>query len=427
MQKQYVAHKFRLKPDKDQAKILTDWCHTNRYIWNFFLNANKEKHANEKKFIFYHEMAVAIPGLKKQTGNDFLKEPPSQSLQGICQRLETALKRVWQTNNGFPHFKSKKRGDLPSIQIPQSNNQIQWTKQQVKIPKLGWVRWAKHRPLAGKLVSTTTKYEGDHWWVVCLCETTKQTRIGPTDVVGIDLGLKDWIVTSDGEVFNLHPGLLEKEDKVKSEQRKLSKKAKGNNRTKQRRKLQIAYARVRYTRNDNAHKASAAIAKQYSCVAIEDLNIKGMMKNHCLARRIAQVSWGQLINYLSYKTEVKKVNRWYPSSKTCSSCGHKQPMPLDVRIFRCENCQFEIDRDLNAAINIKQITFGQHAAQTACLDSSAIEISTFGTKENHACGDTNTGEEIRSSSRHVSLKQEKGEARSSGSFGLEAYASLARR
>jgi hypothetical protein len=100
---------------------------------------------------------------------------------------------------------------------------------------------------------------------------------------------------------------------------------------------------------------------------------------------------------------------------------------FSITRFRCENCQFEIDRDLNAAINIKQITFGQHAAQTACLDSSAIEISTFGTKENHACGDTNTGEEIRSSSRHVSLKQEKGEARSSGSFGLEAYASLARR
>jgi putative transposase len=406
MQKQYIAHKFRLKPDIDQEKILTDWCHINRYVWNYFLSANKDKYAEVKKFIFYHEMAVSIPGLKKQY--EFLKEPPSQSLQGICQRLETALKRVWQAGNGFPHFKSKKRGDLPSIQIPQSNNQIQWFKQQVKIPKLGWVRWVKHRPLAGKLVSTTTKYEGGHWWVVVLCEVEKQVRLRSTDVVGIDLGLKDWIVTSDGEVFNLHPGLLEKEDKVKSEQRKLSKKAKGSsNRTKQRKKLQVAHMKVRFARNDNAHKASAAIAKQYSCVAVEDLNIKGMMKNHCLARKIAQVSWGQLVNYLSYKTEVKKISRWYPSTKTCSACAHKQPMPLNVRIFRCESCGYKINRDLNAAINIKNITFG--------------------TKGNYACRDINTGEEIRSSSRHVSLKQEKGEARSSGSFGLEAYASLARR
>jgi putative transposase len=406
MQKHYLAHKFRLNPTIEQAVILTDWCHTNRYVWNHFLSANKQKHANEKKFIFYHEMAVGIPKLKKE--HDFLKAPPSQSLQGICQRLESAIKRVWQTGNGFPHFKSKKRGDLPSIQIPQSNNQIQWHKQQVKIPKLGWVRWAKHRKLSGKLVSTTTKYEGGHWWLIALCETKKQERPTGTDVVGIDLGLKDWIVTSDGEVFNLHPNLLDKEKQVKKEQRVLSKKQKDSkNRAKQRKKLQIANAKVRYARNDNAHKASAAIAKQYSGVGLEDLNIKGMMKNHCLARKIAQASWGQLKTFLSYKTNVKLADRWFPSTKTCSRCGHKQPMPPDVRIFRCESCYFEINRDLNSAINIKQITFG--------------------TKENHACGDTNTGEEIRSSSRHVSLKQEKGEARSPGSFGLEAYASLARR
>jgi putative transposase len=386
MSKHYVAHKFRLKPTEEQAETLESWCHINRFVWNHFLSLNQNTYSETKKFVFYHQMATSIPKLKKEL--QFLKEPPSQSLQGICQRLESAIKRVWQTKAGFPHFKSKKKGDLPSIQIPQSSNQIQWDKNSVKIPKLGKVRWKKHRPLAGKLISTTTKYEGGHWWIVVLCEVSKPVRLIGTDVGGIDLGLKDWVVTSDGEVFDIHPSLLKREELVKKAQRNLSNKVKGsNNRTKQRRKLQRAHMKVRFARNDNAHKVSAAIAKQYSCVAVEDLDIKGMMKNHHLARRIAQVSWGQLKSYLNYKTNVKLVNRWYPSSKTCSRCGHVQKMPLQIRTFECDGCKFSIDRDWNAAINLKNITFG--------------------TKENYACGDTSVGGSGIHDSRYVSQKQEK--------------------
>jgi putative transposase len=403
MSKQYLTHKFKLKPNKEQALVLESWCHTNRFIWNHFLAANKSRYEETKKFIFYHEMATSIPLLKKE--HDFLKEPPSQSLQSICQRLDGAIKRIWQTNSGFPRFKSKKRGDLPSISIPQTGNQIQWNKNQIKIPKLGWVKWKKHRKLSGKLVSTTTKYESGHWWIIVLCESNKTKKEIGTDVVGIDLGLKTWITTSDGEIFDIHPKLLQKEEKVKKEQRKLSRKQKGANRNKQRNKLQRAFKKVRNARNDNAHKASNSIAKNYSCVAIEDLNIKGMMKNKNLARRIAQVSWGQVKTYLTYKTNVKLVNRWYPSSKTCSSCGNKQNMPLNIRIYKCVNCGFEIDRDLNAAINIKQITFG--------------------TKENYACGDTNVGDLAYDESRYVSLKQEKIETDiACDIFGLDAANSL---
>jgi putative transposase len=408
MSKHYVAHKFRLKPTKEQAQVLESWCHINRFVWNHFLSSNQIKYQENKKFIFYYEMATSIPDLKKTF--EFLKQPPSQSLQGICQRLESAIKRVFQTKAGFPHFKSKKRGDLPSIQIPQSSNQIQWDKNSIKIPKLGKVKWKKHRSLAGKLISTTTKYEGGHWWIIVLCETKKSTRLVGTDVAGIDLGLKDWVVTSDGEIFDIHPSLIKREEQVKKAQRQLSKKDKGsNNRTKQRTKLQRAHMKVRFARNDNAHKASAAIAKQYSCVAVEDLNIKGMMQNRHLARRIAQVSWGQLKSYLNYKTNVKLVNRWYPSSKTCSRCGHKQNMPLQIRTFECDGCGLVIDRDWNAAINLKNITFG--------------------TKENHACGDTAVGDMVRNMSRDVSQKQEKFKASLDSNierFGLEAHGSLAR-
>ena len=386
MSKSYLAHKYRLKPTKEQALVLKSWSDINRYVWNHFLAANQSRYQEEKKFIFYHEMATSIPALKKE--HEFLKEPPSQSLQGICQRLESAIKRVWQTGKGFPHYKSKKRGDLPSIQIPQSSNQIKWTKTHIQLPKIGKVKWAKHRPLGGKLISTTTKYEGGHWWVVCLCEMDKPLKSNGTEAVGLDLGLKDWIVTSDGDVFDLHPYLLEKEEQVKKQQRQLAKKTKGsNNRSKQKTKLRRSWAKLRFARNDNAHKASREIANQYGFVAMEDLNIKGMMKNRCLARRVAQVSWGQMKSLLSYKTEVKLVDRWYPSSKTCSCCGAIKPMPLNIRTYECDSCGLVLERDLNAAINLRNITFG--------------------TKENYACGDTSIGDLAIDEFRCVSMKQEK--------------------
>ena len=383
MNKQYVSHRFRLKPTKEQISVLESWCHTNRFIWNYFLAANKTKYESDKKFIFYHEMATSIPSLKKEY--IFLKEPPAQSLQGICQRLESSIKRVWQTKSGFPYFKSKKNGDMPSIHIPQSRKTIQWNKKNINLPKIGWIKWAKHCPLKGKLISTTTKYEGGHWWTIVLVETNKQKQSIGDNVVGIDLGLKDWVVTSDGEIFDIHPNLKEKEERVIKEQKILSKKTKGSkNRTKQKIILQKAHYKVRCARTDNAHKVSAAIAKQYSCVAMEDLNIKGMMKNHHLARKIQQVSWGQLKTYLTYKTNVKLVDRWYPSSQLCSSCENKQKMPLNIRTYECNSCGVSINRDLNAAINIRN--------------------TTFGTK---VCGDISIGLDGMSSGRYVSLNQEK--------------------
>src|ERR1039457_404580 len=168
MSKSYISHTFRLKPTKEQIHVLESWCHTNRFVWNHFLAANKTKYEIEKKFIFYHEMATSIPFLKKEYL--FLKEPPSQSLQGICQRLESSIKRIWQTKAGFPRFKSKKNDDMPSIQIPQTGIQIKWNKKQINLPKIGWIKWIKHCSLKGKLISTTTKYEGGHWWTVVLVE-----------------------------------------------------------------------------------------------------------------------------------------------------------------------------------------------------------------------------------------------------------------
>lgn len=194
----------------------------------------------------------------------------------------------------------------------------------------------------------------------------------------------------------------------------MSRKTKGSkNRAKARQKLNRAHYRVRCARMDNIHKTSSTIAKYYSYVALEDLNIKGMMRNHCLARRIAQVSWGQLRTCLSYKTTVVLVDRWYPSSKTCSRCGHIQPMPLSIRTFNCEVCGFSLNRDANAAINLRDWM---------------IRKCTTGAVGTHACGDTAIGESAYDGSRCVSRKQEKVTAFSDHvrGFGLDARASLGR-
>jgi putative transposase len=385
MQKYFVAHKYRLKPTQEQALVLEQWSHINRWTWNHFLAHNCWKYEFEKKFEFYNQMANMLPALKQE--HEFLKQPPAHALQSIVQRLETAITRVWKLGAGFPRFKSRKNGDLPSSHIPQVNKMIKWTKKEIQVPKLGWIKWAKHRPLRGRLVAITLKYEAGHWWCVVLCQTNKPIKSTDGESVGIDLGLNNWITLSDGTTFDIHPFLMEKEQEVKRQQRVLSKKTKGsNNRTKQKKKLQRAHFKVRSTRNDQAHKVSNAIAKQYTYVAMEDLNIKGMMRNRHLARRIAQVSWGQLKNFLSCKAEVSLVDRFYPSTKTCSCCGHIQDMPLDKRIFDCEKCDLVLGRDVNAAINIR---------------------NRAGTARINACRDTSTGDEVRSSSRQVSLKQEK--------------------
>lgn len=389
MSKQYVARKFRLKPTPEQAEVLTEWCHINRFVWNYFLGLNQSTYAETKKFVFFYDMCKALPALKKE--HPFVKQAQSQAVQVMCQRLESAIKGVWQKGNGFPKFKSKKRGDLPSIRIPQCQGQLKWDKTSIQIPKLGRVKWKKHRSLDGKLVNITLSYDGGFWWCVCLVETNKAK---PTegDVVGIDLGLTDWVVTSDGELFDIHPKLEAKEQQVIKAQRQMSRKQRDSkNRAKSKKKLNRAHYRVRCARMDNAHKTSAAIAKQYAHVGLEDLNIKGMMKNRHLARKIAQVSWGQLRSQLEYKTNIHLVDRWFPSSKTCSRCGHVQPMPLQIRTFSCERCGFEMNRDANAAINIRNYV---------------VRNCTTGTVGSHACGDAAIGDEAYDSSRCASLKQE---------------------
>ena len=414
------AFKFRLKPNQEQETKLRQIGGGCRWLWNQMLVNNQVKYNQSKKFIFGHEMCVSLPELKKQ--HVWLSDLPSQTLQQRCWDLNNALERRFKSGFGFPRFK-RKDDNADTFRIPNSPVCIKTNKKQIKIPKLGWIDWKRHRPLQGTLKSITIKQDGNNWYVICLCDDGKPTEITEAnefDVIGIDVGLKTFAVTSDGEIFESGKPNTKR---LKKYQRKLSRNYELNKKnqikqSKRRNRIRLlvkkSYSQIKNQRYDFHQKASRQIANATSFAGMENLNIKGMMKNHCLADKIGQSGWRQFRDMLSYKLAAKGgkvllVDRFYPSSKTCNVCGHKQDMPLHVRTFECGSCGVVLDRDINAALNLK---------------SWAIkEINRMGTIRIYAQGDTAGGAANMEVASHVSSNCEKFGA----DFGAEAAASLVRR
>jgi len=372
--------KFRLYlTEKWKAQLLQHGGNT-RFLWNYLLKENIDYHKETKKFKFFYEMEMSLPKLKKEKEYDFLRQSYSQSLQTVTRQLDGALRDSFKKKKGFPKFKKKRDND--SFTCPQG-----WKLKKgiVYIPKIGWMRWRKSRNLQGKPKYITISQDGDRWYCSVACEVNIQERKKKTDnLVGIDLGLKEFATLSDGTVVSNPKHLKKYGDKLSREQRRLSRKQKkSNNRNKQRKKVRRVHQKIRDTRSDFLHKITSDMIAKCNGVVVEDLNVKGMMKNHHLAKSIADVSWSEFVRQLEYKAlwnnkYFVKIGRFEPTSKTCSKCGHIQDMPLDKRVYNCEVCDLVLDRDLNAAINIRRL----------------------GASQINACGD----EELSSS-----LKQEKEE------------------
>lgn len=368
------------------------------------LELNKARYEAEHKFVFKNDMVASLPALKKQ--HPWLSDLPSQALQQRCWDLDTAMKRCFKAGFGFPRFK-RKDDETDTFRLSQTNEHIKITRDAIKIPKLGWIKWKRHRPIKGRLISITVKQEGEHWFVICLCdmgEVAAQISVCEDDITGIDLGLSHFAVTSDGEIFDVAKPDLKR---IKKAQRKFSridvqnKKHQINRskrRCKQKRILARLHAKIRYQRSDFHHKTSREIANLYVYAGMEDLNIKGMMKNHCLASAIAHAGWNQFRGMVGYKLaarggKVLLVDRFHPSTKCRSSCGHKQDMPLNQRVFDCESCGLVMDRDANAAINLRLWVIR--------------EMHRAGIVRIYARGDTAIGDTAIDVSRCVSLKREK--------------------
>jgi putative transposase len=301
--------------------------------------------------------------MKNTEETAWLGEVHSQVLQQALKDLQAAYENFFRRvkcgeSPGFPRF--KKKGQKDAFRYPQG---VKAESGRVFLPKIGWVKYRDSRPVEGKILQATIKREGEHWFVSLACEielpNPASVPVTKKRAVGIDVGLKSFAVLSDGtEIKN--PRILKSAlAKLKRAQRLLSRKTKrSNNWKKQLAKVVKLHIQVKNARKDFAHKASSAIVKNHDVIAVEDLNIKGMVKNRHLSRAISDVGWGLFLDMLKYKAawvgkHFVKIGRFEATSKTCSTCREKKAMPLFVRTYECGDCGTVLDRDWNASLNIR--------------------------------------------------------------------------
>lgn len=312
----------------------------------------------------YNACANDLKYLKKE--KEWLKEVDSISLQQSLKDLDVAYQNFFRRVKngdkqvGFPKFKSKKN-PKQSYRTQNVNNNISIDGNKIKLPKLGLVRFTNSRSFDGKIKNCTiSKTKTNKYFLSVLVEEEIEELPRNNNAIGIDLGLKDFLVTSDGEIVE-NPRILNKyERKLVKLQRQLAKKQKGSNRyKKQALKIAKLHEKIRNTRTDFLHKLSSRIIKENQLIISEDLNVKGMIQNKHLAKSISDVSWSSFCRMLEYKANwygrtYHKINPWYASSQTCNVCGYKNVdiKDLNIRQWICPQCNTKHDRDNNAAINI---------------------------------------------------------------------------
>ena len=350
------TYKYRLYPTKKQIQKL-DWTLDKcRILYNSCLLDKKNRYEQTGKGLSRIGQQKILTADKERI--EFLNDIHSQVLQNVLFRVERAFQNFFRRvkageKAGYPRFKGEGRYD--SFTYPQSGFEI--ADNGFKLSKIGTVKIKLHRQPEGNIKTCTIKKEIDKWYACFSVEYEPIKKPIPTKSIGIDMGIKSFAVLSDGEVIENPKYLRKAEKKLISKQRRHSKKKKGShNRKKARIKLAKLHCKVRNQRYDFHHKISRKIVDTYGYIAVEDLNIKGMVKTHHLAKSISDAGWGQFLNYLTYKAEeagckVEKVFPYY-TSINCSVCGNSVPKTLAQRIHRCPFCNTAIDRDLNAAQNI---------------------------------------------------------------------------
>lgn len=356
------AYKYRLNPNEKQRIFFNKSFGCVRYIYNWGLNLRKEAYRKDGTKISWVDICKQMTDLKKREETCWLNEVSNQSLQSSIRNMDSAFTRFFRENKGFPKFKSKK--GKQSFQFVEQVR-IDFSNHKVKLPKIGWVNFYKNRIFTGKIGTVTISMSptGKYYMSIIVddgLDLPMKEPIKHETTVGIDMGIKDLAILSNGQVFR-NPKYLEKSEKrLKMLQRRLSKKQKGSKRQEKARKaVAKAHEKVKNCRNDYIHKVTSKIISENQTVIIEDLNVSGMMKNHKLAKHIASVSWSEFFRQLKYKAEWNGVNlirigRFEPSSKMCLCGTINKELKLSQREWDCPNCGSHNDRDLLAAINIKR-------------------------------------------------------------------------
>ena len=395
------TYKFRLYPNSEQEVLLAKHFGHIRFVYNWALDFNTKQYAQTKKHLGWMTIASSGEYKKLKADNTWLYEVGATSLQNAIGHLDTAFQKFFRGQGGFPKYKSK-FNDVQSFEVPKGL-QLFFKDGKIQIPKflktknednrIKCVFCRKVKP--GKIGTATISRNAAHQYFVSFIVHTAEPEAKPmdkselnlTNSIGIDFGLKHFLTLSDGRVFESPEFFKHTLEKLAWEQRKLSRKKKGsNNRFKQKIKVAKLHQKISNQRDDYLHNLSCRLAdeSQVGAVCIEDLNLKGMSK--LWGRKVNDLSYGKFTAMLEYKLKKRgklllKIGRFDPSSQICSKCGHRQRMPLEERTYLCTECGMSLDRDINAAINIRNFA----------LRNVIKNLNTDATSGINACGDGTSG------------------------------------
>lgn len=360
------SHKIRIYPNQSQQVQIQKTFGCVRFYWNFLLNQNIKNYNAKKNGEVFVEDKRTYANLKKEDSYIWLKEVEAQPLSQVTRDLQKAYKNTFDSQFGFPKFKSKKysKKSYRTAVGMKINNRYCY------IPKVGWIKMAEILRFNGKIMNVTiSQSKSQKYFASFQVETIEGVKETIDDKIGLDLGLNHFCITSTGEKIDNNRYYHSLEHKLIREQKILSRRltiAKKSNRKledcknyqKQKIKVAVVHEKIQNRRIDFLHKLSSRITDENQIICIEDLNVKGMVKNHKLAKSISDVSWSEFTRQLQYKSEWKgrqlvEIDRFYPSSQICSICGNNNgKKELNVREWICGNCNTHHDRDINASINI---------------------------------------------------------------------------
>src|SRR3989441_2630945 len=353
------AYKYRFYPTDAQAHNLAQTFGCVRFVYNYALNKRKRAYFDHNIKLSTKDLSAAITALKREEGTAWLKEVSSVPLQQALRHLDAAYTNFFEGRAEYPTFKKKHHAQSATYTdnaFTLKGDKLTLAKQKEPLP----IVWSRPLPEGAHPSSVTvSKDKSGRYFVSLLVEEGIGTFPLIDKAVGIDLGLKSFLITSDGETLPNPKYYARDEKKLAKAQRKQARAKKGSkNGDKARKKVAKLHARIADTRRDFQHKTSTKLIRENQVICLETLNVKGMLKNHCLAKAMSDVGWGEFTRQLEYKAKwygrtIIKIDRWYPSSKTCSDCGHVlDTLTLDVREWVCPCCGTWHDRDINAARNI---------------------------------------------------------------------------
>ena len=358
------AYKVEIKPSNEQIQIINQTIGTCKWVYNKFIEVNQIRYKNNQKYMSGYDFSKWLNNefIPNNPDKSWIKDSASKAIKQSIMNAHRAYQDAFKKQKGFPKFKKKQ-----SIGSYYLIGSIHCERHRIKLPKLGWVKLKEKGYIPSQNIkSATVLKQFDRYFVSVLVEEEPRPIFKPlqTEGIGIDLGLKDTLFTPKGvqiEDLRKNQKIIKLNKSLKRQQRKLSrKKKKSNNWFKQLLIVQRLYRRIANIKKDIKRKSILSIVKENpQYITIEKLNIKGLTKNKNLANAFQQVGLGYIVEWLKqkcyeYDIELRQVDRFYPSNQLCSQCNHRQKMPLYKRTYQCEQCGLEMDRDINASINLKQ-------------------------------------------------------------------------